>query len=321
MTTEVEIVEEENPAQKIIQAIHGSADHPLKIADLEIPCYVLEDGRRVLIRSAMIKALNMSEGSAHAGIEGDRIVKFVSTKSIKPYVSAELIKALREPIIIRTPGGGVAHASEATILADLCESVLEARQNGKLNFQQIHIAKQCEILVRGFARVGIIALVDEVTGYQNFRSRQALEEILDKFISDELVKWTKMFPDDFYQELFRLRGWQYSPLSVKRPQVVGHLTNDIVYQRLAPGVLTELKRLLPKDKETKRRKNKLFQRLTEDVGHPRLREHLASVTTLMRASATWNGFYRLLQRALPKYKQTLPLPFPDQDGDQGESDD
>ena len=315
MTQEDEPIEDEVSKQKVVQAIHGSPDHPLKIADLEIPCYVLEDGRRVLIRSAIIKALKMSEGSAHAGLEGDRIVKFVSTKGIKPYVSEALIRTLKDPIIIRTPSGSLAHASEATILADLCEAVLEARQSGKLNFQQIHIAKQCEILVRGFARVGIIALVDEVTGYQDFRSRLALEEILEKFIADEFVKWTKMFPDDFYKELFRLRGWQYSPFTMKKPQVVGHLTNDVIYQRLAPGVLAELKRLNPKDEKTKRRKHKLFQRLTEDVGHDRLREHLASVTTLMRASATWGGFYRLLERALPKYKQTLPLPFPDQDVD------
>src|SRR5947209_13278221 len=105
MKKEVEVVEPEVSAQSIVQAIHGSADHPLKIADLEIPCYVLEDGRRVLIRTAIIKALNMSEGSAHAGLEGDRIVKFVSTKSIKPYVSDALIKSLREPILIRTPRG------------------------------------------------------------------------------------------------------------------------------------------------------------------------------------------------------------------------
>ena len=314
MTKEVEIIEDDETPQGVIQAIHGSPDHPLKIADLEIPCYVLEDGRRVLIRSAMIKALNMSEGSAHAGLEGDRIVKFVSTKGIKPHVSEALIKALKEPIYIRTPSGTVAHASEATILADLCEAVLEARQSGGLNFQQIHIAKQCEILVRGFARVGIIALVDEVTGYQDFRSRVALEEILDKFISDELGKWAKTFPDEFYKELFRLRGWPYSPISVKRPQVIGHLTNDIVYHRLAPGVLAELKRITPKD-EKGRRKHKFFQRLTDDIGHGRLREHLTSVITLMRASPNWNTFYRLLQRALPKYKQTLPLPFADQDDD------
>lgn len=312
MTKDAELVDD-MPPQNVVQAIHGSPDHPLKIANLEIPCYVLEDGRRVLIRTAMIKALNMSEGSAHAGLEGDRIVKFVSTKSIRPYVSDTLIKSLREPILIRTPSGSIAHASEATILADLCEAVLEARQSGKLNFQQIHIAKQCEILVRGFARVGIIALVDEATGYQDFRARLALEDILEKFISDELGKWAKTFPDEFYKELFRLRGWRYSPLSVKRPQVIGHLTNDIVYHRLAPGVLTELKRITPKDSKG-RRKHKFFQRLTDDVGHGKLREHLTAVITLMRASPNWVTFYRLLQRALPKYKQTLDLPFDDQDG-------
>jgi len=54
----------------------------------------------------------------------------------------------------------------------LCETVLQARKDGKLQSQQMHIAEQCEILVRGFARVGIIALVDEATGYQDYRSRK-----------------------------------------------------------------------------------------------------------------------------------------------------
>jgi hypothetical protein len=38
-----------------------------------------------------------------------------------------------------------------------------------------HIAKQCELLVRAFARVGIVALVDEVTGYQEIRDRETLQ--------------------------------------------------------------------------------------------------------------------------------------------------
>ncbi len=47
-------------------------------------------------------------------------------------------------------------------------------------------------------------------------------------------------------------------------------------------------------------------RKTGDVGHPRLREHLASVITLMKAAAKWDDFKRLLERALPKYGD-LPL--------------
>ena len=293
----------------IVQATHGSSDHPLKIGDFEIPCYVLEDGRRVLVQSSMINALDMSQGSASATASGNRLAKFLQSKSLSGYVPEELTRAVTSPIRFRTPDGRIAYGYEATILATICEAVLNAKEKKKkLHYQQDHIAERCMILVRGFARIGIIALVDEATGYQDYRSRQALEEILDKFISEELAKWAKTFPDDFYREMFRLRGWSYSPLSVKRPQVIGHLTNDVVYARLAPGVLAKLKEITPKD-DKGRRKHKFFQRLTEDVGDPRLREHLYAVIALMKASPNWNSFYRLIERALPRFGQTLPLPF------------
>ncbi|MCK1638536.1 hypothetical protein IVA95_13220 [Bradyrhizobium sp. 157] len=76
-----------------------------------------------------------------------------------------------------------------------------------------------------------------------------------------------------------------------RPRVIGHWRNNIVYKRLAPGVGEELKRLTPRPPGGDY-KNKLFQRLTEDVGHPNLREHLAAVLMLMKYSPdrySWNG--------------------------------
>lgn len=104
-----------------------------------------------------------------------------------------------------------------------------------------------------------------------------------------------------YQELFRLQGWQYSPLSVKRPRVVGKITNELVYEKLPPGVLEELKRLTPKSQRGNRTQ-RFHQRLTEDVGHPHLGKHLAAVTTLMRASPNKNVFSRLFARAFPSNK-------------------
>lgn len=114
----------------------------------------------------------------------------------------------------------------------------------------------------------------------------------------------KTFPADFYREMFRLRGLPYNG-SVKRPQYIGHLTNDLVYARLAPGVLEELRRVTPRD-EKGRLKNRFFQRLTEDLGHPRLLEHLASVTTLMKACDRWDQFVPMLDRSLPR-QVALPL--------------
>lgn len=79
---------------------------------------------------------------------------------------------------------------------------------GVLRKQQAHIAAQADILIRGFATVGIIALVDEVTGYQEIRDRAALHKILDQYLEKEHAKRSKRFPDEFYREIFRLRDWE-----------------------------------------------------------------------------------------------------------------
>ncbi|CAN5756729.1 hypothetical protein BH11GEM2_BH11GEM2_31630 [soil metagenome] len=288
------------------QAKYGSADRPLRIGELEIPCYVLDDGRRVLVQRGMMTALDMKQGTAGKGA-GDRLAKFVATKALTGFVGPQLAEMITNPILFRVDGGQTAYGYEATILADLCDSVLAARKAGALNYQQEHIAEQCEILVRSFARVGIVALVDEVTGFQADRAKDALVKILQDFVQKELRKWIRTFPTEFYQQLFRLRGLEFPPASMKMPQYVGTLTNNIVYDRLAPGVKAELKRVTPRDAKG-RPKAKLFQRLTEDVGHPKLREHLASVITLMRISPDWETFEAHLDNALPKWSDQLRLP-------------
>jgi hypothetical protein len=299
---------------EILKATHGSVDHPLRIGDVEIPCYVLEDGRRVLSLGGMVKALGMSTGSAGGG-DGDRLASFVAGKAISPFVSKDLASRMKSPVRFQAPTGGTAATGyEATILAELCEAVLAARQADALRSQQEHIAHQCEVLLRGFARVGIIALVDEATGYERDRAANSLAKILEAFIAQELQPWVRTFPSEYYEHMFRLRGLDYQKDTPKRPQYFGLLTNDIVYRRLAPGVLDELKRVSKGDDG--RPKHKLFQKLTQNVGYPKLREHLGSVITLMKLSNNFNDFKLILDRIHPPFGNTLPLPFdsPEDDG-------
>ena len=238
---------------KTLEAIAGAADRPLKIGDIEIPCYVLEDETRVLSLRGMLGGLNMSLGRASSRRE-DRLTSFLTGNAISPFVSSKLIARIERPIKFVPPGGGaVAYGYEATLLADICDVVLNARKAGALLKQQEHIAERCEILLRGFARVGIIAMVDEVTGYQYLRSRRSLEQILDKFLRKELGKWAKRFPDEFYEQMFRLRGWDYKKFSIARPPIVGKYTLDLVYARIAPGVLKELLEREPKDEKGRRK--------------------------------------------------------------------
>jgi hypothetical protein len=287
-----------------VAATHGSPDHPLVLGGLEIPCYVLEDGRRVLVQGGMLQALDMSQGTAGRG-GGDRIAKFAATKGVSGFISNELAEMIKEPIKFTTPMGATAYGYEATALTDLCDAVLAARKEGQLHYQQEHIAAQCELLVRGLARVGIIALVDEATGYQRDRATNALAKILEAFIAKELQPWVKTFPNDYYQEMFRLRGLEYTPDSVKRPQYFGTLTNDIVYDRLAPGVRHELKKAVPKRADG-RPKATLAQMLTRNIGYPKLREHLGAVVATMRMSNNWHDFKAKLDKFYPRYGD-LPL--------------
>jgi hypothetical protein len=286
-------------------AKYGSPDRPLKIGDVDIPCYVLDDGRRVITQGGMLLGLEMSAGTATKG-GGDRLTNFATTKSIKPFISDNLMEMIKNPIRFRGHGS-LAYGYEATILAEICEAILACRQAGELNHQQEHIAKKAEVLVRAFAKVGIVALVDEATGYQETRNREALQEILKRFISEELLEWVRTFPTDFYKQIFRLKGWNWN--DGRMSPIVGSIVNDLVYARLAPGVLEELKKRNPVENGT--RKHKHFQHLTKDIGHPELTRHLYELIGMARAFSTgqWDQYYRLVNQTFQKMNTTGLLPF------------
>jgi len=288
-------------------ATHGSTDHPLKIGIIEIPCYVLDDGTRVLSQRGLTGGIGMSaSGGSKAGEQ--RLAVFFDTLASKGTDIKDLSTRIRNPIGFKPPGGGRAYGFEATILADICDVILAARQAGHLHEQQRHLAERAEILVRGFARVGIIALIDEATGYERDRVAGSLAKILEAFIAKELQPWVRTFPAAYYEELFRLRGLPYASDSVRRPQYFGLLTNDIVYKRLAPGVLDELKNVVVRGDDG-RPKHKYFQKLTTNVGYPKLREHLGSVVTLMKLSDDYEDFKTKLDRIHPAYGRTISLPL------------
>ena len=297
-----------------MRATHGSTDHPLTIGDIQLPCYVLEDETRVLSQRGLQVGIGMSTGGARSGEH--RMAQFVDSLGEKGVDIKDLSARLRDPIKFIMPHGGMAYGYEATILADVCDVILAARKQGAA--VPPHIADKCEMLVRGFARVGIIALVDEATGFQKDRARDALARILEAFVAQELQPWVKTFPGEFYQELFRLRGLPYEIGSVKRPQYFGCLTNDIVYKRLAPGVLEELKRIAEKSGDG-RPKSRYFQHLTLNHGYPKLREHLGAVVATMQLSDDYKDFIGKLDRIRPRcveIGETFPLPLGNYEQDQ-----
>jgi hypothetical protein len=290
------------------------------VGDLKIPCYVLEDGTRILSQRGLNEVFGIIHGGSKGG--GQKMPRFVGLKALEPFIPNELTAGISEPIKFTPPhGGNPVGGITATILPDICNVWLKAREAGALSTsRQLGTAQKAEILTRGFAHVGIIALVDEATGYQGVRPQDALQKYLELLVRKELAAWAKKFPDEFYENIYRLKGWVWPGMAKNRYSVVGHYTNDLVFERLASGLLEELKRKTPKDQKGNRA-NKLHQWLTDDIGDPMLAQHLHSLIMFQRLALKngygWKRFVKMVDQVLPKRGATLELPLPMPDGSNG----
>ena len=302
-----------NPEKQLdlpLKVIAGAPDRPLVIGEIEIPCYVLEDETRVLSQRGLQSGIGMGKGGART-VGARRIDEFLAYIDKKGIDIKDLAARASTPIEFQPPVGRTAYGYPATLLVDFCNVVLDARERGALHSRQLHIAQRCEILIRALATVGIIALVDEATGYQRIREERALATILERLIDKELNPWTRTFPFEFYEQVCKLKGWP-DVHAIKRPSVIGRYTNEYVYNRLAPGVLKELQRINPVDSETGRRPHKHHQWFTPDMGHPKLKEHLEGVLAIMRISNNWDTFKRRMDIAYPKQGTTIPMNLDDE---------
>lgn len=283
----------------------------LKLAGMKIPCFVLDDGRRVISGRGMTTAIGMKgRGQGIARIGGHRMFEGLENNA--------LALAIQNPI--KFSGGSPkvdvpSDGFEATVLQELCDAILHARDADLLKTdQEKRYGQFADMLIRSFARIGIIALVDEATGYQEVRPRDALQAYLEKLISKELAAWVKKFPDEFYENIYKLKGWPWPGMGKNRYSVVGIYTRDLVFERIAPGLLPELEKRSPKD-EKGNRPNKLHQWLTQDIGDPMLAQHLHSLIMFQRLAIAngfgWNRFLKMVDQVLPKRGATLELQLND----------
>lgn len=273
----------------------------LDLNGLKIPCYVLEDGRRVLSTTGMQNVLGLDDPNDRSGT---KLVKILSSKAISDCIPNGYL-SVKDKSFPCFKGNKKIMAYEATILPDICEIMLNARdcassKKTSLGVNQQAVINRCDIIVRSLAKVGIIALVDEATGYQEDKNRakDELQKFLNQFLTEEASKWVKTFNDSFFEMIYKMRGWDWN-YTHKRPAVVGQWINDIVYRRLAPGIFEELKVRNPKnEKGNKTKQNHRF--LSEEIGKPRLKEHLAAIEALGKVSDyNWDEFKKNLDKVFP----------------------
>lgn len=288
----------------------------LPIGDLKVSVYVLEDGTRLISQRGVQTAVGMGTGGGTAGAH--RIAQFAKQIEDKLGISNNLSARMKSPFLFMPPtGGNPAYGNEATNLIDLCELLLRSRDTkGVLTPTQMKYADAADIVIRAFAKVGIIAVIDEVTGYQGIRPQDALQAYLQKLIRSELAAWVKRFPDEFYENIYKLKNWHWPGMRKNRYSVVAHYTRDLVYERVAPGLLAELEAKTPPN-EKGQRPNKFHQWLTDDIGHPMLAQHIYALMMLQRLALNsgygWNRFLKMVDKAMPRRGNTMELAFPEPD--------
>ena len=293
----------------------------IRIGDTEFDCAVLDDPQqtRVLAQQTVMRAIGRSR-PAGAEIQRAAIEKlpvFLAAPNIIPLLSDDLRRS-SIPLLFRSQKGGGRQTAQggkggqgygvglnALVFPEICRFYVESRDRGLLTKPQLRIAARCEQLLRGLAGVGITALIDEATGFQEIRQRDALQQILEAYINPELLPWTQRFPIEYFRQLFRLRNWTFDP-SLKGPRYVGKLNNQLIYAHLPPGVLPKLQEKNPTNDKGQRRWRH-HQLLTANIGNPHLEKQLVAVTTLMRAAPNWVVFERMFKRAFPDRQAELDL--------------
>jgi hypothetical protein len=291
----------------------------LSLLGKKIPCAVIEGEKRILNQAGFLRAIGRARSpKSGTGVLStvDELPFFLQAKVLRPFISEELVASTKPIFYLAGETRTVGYS--ATLLPQVCEVYLKYRDHLLLTKREIppnykHIIEACDILMRSLAGVAIVALVDEASGYQEVRPKDALQMYLEQLIRKELAAWAKKFPDEFYENIYKLKGWTWPGMKKNRYGVVAHYTRDLVYERVAPGLLKELEKKSPKN-DSGNRPSKLHQWLTDDIGNPMLSQHLHSLIMFQRLALSsgygWHRFVKMVDQVLPKRGSTLELPFP-----------
>ena len=309
-------------AHSSLPRIVGGFSGTLNLAGAKLPCAVIEGPRgiqRILTETGITNAILGSRSGASKRLKkaaeegGAHLPIFLAPGQLKPFIDNDLLAGPLKPIDY-LDGDREVRGYDASVITAVCNIWLKAREKGALQKQQLAKAQQAEIIMRALADTAVVALIDEATGYQAARPRDALQQYLEMIVRKELAVWAKKFPDEFYENIYRLRGWPWTGMSKNRYSAVAGYTRDLVYERMAPGLLKELEEKSPKD-EKGQRDNKLHQWLTGDVGDPMLASHLQSLLTLQRLAIAngwgWQKFMHMVDQVMKKKGDSLDLPFAD----------
>ena len=251
----------------------------LMLVNMEVPCYVLNTGARVIGRTSATEMLTGIKG-------GGDLEKYLGVAALKQFI--DLTSVLERMVSFRLPEveglDRQVKGLPADVLIEVAQgfvSALHASQSEdadrvKLTSRQREMAINASMFLAACAKVGLDALIDEATGYQYDRKQDALAVKLQAYLEDEMRKWEKTFPDELWREFARLTGWT-GPI-YSRPKYWGKLVNELIYEYLDQDVARWLKENAPEP----RHGQNYHQWLSGQFGLKKLVEHIWMVVGIAK---------------------------------------
>jgi len=276
--------QDEAPAPTEPTVLYSMYHGTLHIGDVEIECHVLNDGRRVLSQREVVRVLTGGRDSGTLG------------RYLRRHPTFDESRLNGRTIQFRATQTMMATGYEGTLLIELCDAYLDARQQGVLRRGQGELARMAEIIIRACAKVGITALIDEATGYQEIRARNALQMKLQAFIADDLQEWAKKFPDEFWFELARLEGIHYSVRH--RPLRWGRYVMMFVYDAMDEDVGKQLRSKNPNPRFLSNHHQWL-----KKFGQDKLQSQIAVTIAIMKLCNDMDDFRQKFARVFAKTRQ------------------
>jgi hypothetical protein len=287
----------------------------LALVGIDIPCAVIEgpdaEPLRVLSRKRFQACIGMHTTRTPRDNQETGMPYFMALENLKPYINNNL-EELLAPLWYKEPHRGLLSAGyRAELLPAVCDLYVTAGLAGALPPSHMPIARRCGEILGAFAHVGIIALVDEATGYQEYREKDALQKLITLYLGATHAPWVRRFPHEFYALAYRLHGYAYRQGQTTHPGQIAGFTKRVIYDYLPDGVYTEMCERNPRVRGANNswRLYKHHQFLTTEMGQRHIHTRLELALSYMRIADTHlPTFWFLLDQGKSRQAQTV-LPF------------
>lgn len=282
----------------------GSKQNHLLLGNSLLRCYILENMERVFTINSIQKALG------YDGKSENWLTEFLTTINKFIPIYTELITRFNnfslainlfetQKLPIKT--------IESKFLLEACIAILKAKNEGFLNVSQLKYSKAATAILENIGNSNINDLIDEATGFNLFKKNSVTQIIqyLQNQVQDSAYEWLSTVPDEFIESLMLMNESNWTDINKNR-SILAKIINDIIYSRIDNNLLEEMRVLKPK-RDYKRKNN-----LKQDTEHPKLKEYITAIQSLIKASVNnWNIFIQLINKAYPKQKNRTVINYPE----------